>query len=241
MFSKKNNPSGFYVYMYIRKNGTPYYIGKGKGSRAWDKHCVKVPTEKRIIILYYGLTEMWSLAMERWYIRWYGRKDNGTGILRNLTDGGDGTSGMIPWNKNKKMPLSVREKMSVACTGRIQSKEMIENRANKNRGKKRSSNQLLIMSVAQQLRHKTSSVSQETKDKISKSRVGKIPWNKNKKTNASSHNAKKWMIINLQTDESYVIESLHKWCDDKNLKYKSVHMAMSRGNSYKKLYKILAI
>jgi len=92
----------YYVYAYIRskdsataKAGTPYYIGKGKDKRAWSKdHTIHLPKNpKYIIILESNLSEIGALALERRYIRWYGRMDKNSGILRNLTDGGDGGGG----------------------------------------------------------------------------------------------------------------------------------------------------
>ena len=59
-YTKNNPPVGYYVYAYLRKsNNTPYYIGKGKGARAWaDHNSITVPNNKKIVILEQNLTDI---------------------------------------------------------------------------------------------------------------------------------------------------------------------------------------
>lgn len=94
LFSRKNPPEGFYVYLYLREDATPYYVGKGKNLRAWAKHNVNLPRdEDRIVFIARNLSESEAHLLEKRLIASYGRKNNNTGILRNLTDGGEGISG----------------------------------------------------------------------------------------------------------------------------------------------------
>jgi hypothetical protein len=101
----------YYTYAYLREDRTPYYIGKGCGRRIRSKQRnINPPKDKsRIIFLKQNLTEEEAFRHEKYMIAVFGRKDLGTGILHNRTNGGEGASGRI---KNKEEREKIRARMS---------------------------------------------------------------------------------------------------------------------------------
>ena len=153
------NPYRFYTYAYLREDRTPYYIGKGEGKRIYKKGKGEInpPKDKsRIIFLKQNLTEEEAFKYEKYMIAVFGRKDLGTGILRNRTNGGDGASGfvvsdyhrncIIRANTGRKVSEETRKKLREVSTGRKLSDET------KNK----------ISKI-----HKGKELSEETKNKIS--------------------------------------------------------------------------
>ena len=140
----------YYTYAYLRKDGTPYYIGKGHGHRAYKRTGRRCPTPKdksRIVFLKTDLTEEQALKHEVYMIAILGRKDKGTGILRNLTDGGEGITGatrtedfckrMSEVHSGKTISVAHKKALSKAHTGRKLSAEHKRKVGNALRGKKK--------------------------------------------------------------------------------------------------------
>jgi hypothetical protein len=97
-----------YVYRHIRLDkNEPFYIGigsdskykranarfKGDRNNIWNKIVAK--TNYQVQILFDDISWEDAIEKEKEFIALYGRKDNSTGILANMTDGGEGVVGRI--------------------------------------------------------------------------------------------------------------------------------------------------
>ena len=117
----------FYVYMYVRDDGTPWYIGKGSKYRRrhYNHHLPREfqrPADEFIITVKENMTEAAAFALEIELIAKYKRKCDG-GILVNKCLGGSGTKGFkhspdrpSPM-KGKQHSAEAKAKMSVAKQG----------------------------------------------------------------------------------------------------------------------------
>ena len=164
------NPNRFYTYAYLREDRTPYYIGKGQGKRRYQtdgKPCSKPPKD-RIIFLKQNLTEEEAFKHEIYMIAVFGRKDLGTGILHNRSDGGEG-----PSNPSEE----TRKKMRENRIGKTSSEQSRNKMSESRRGSK---NHFYGKQHTEETKAKLKeanigkTLSEEIKTKIGKSNTGRI-------------------------------------------------------------------
>jgi len=144
----ENEKRSSYVYYHTRidKNEI-FYIGIGSNSRN-DKYLrayqigkrrnkiwndIVLKTKYNVKIMFNNLTWNEACNIEKKLILLYGRIDTKTGVLSNMTDGGDGVLGckksletrqkMSEWHKGKVFSLETRQKMSKVNTGKKLSEE----------------------------------------------------------------------------------------------------------------------
>jgi hypothetical protein len=83
----------FYSYLWLRADGTPYYAGKGKERRAFVRHrlggVLSPPPDRSRILIFPMANEAEAFESEIALIDLFGRKDLGTGCLRNESAGGE--------------------------------------------------------------------------------------------------------------------------------------------------------
>lgn len=151
----------FYVYVHRRASDlTPFYVGKGKGLRAWRKwgrsdFWKRVAAKHGVVIeiLAAGLSEESAFILERATIQEIGR-----GALCNLTDGGEGNSGHSHTDETKS-------RISAAHVGKKKSPEAVAKSAAAKKGKPHSAETKARMSAVRKGRTHSAEAIQKMRDK----------------------------------------------------------------------------
>jgi len=148
--------SEFYVYVYKKPNGTPFYVGKGKDDRDsyhlkealkestidCNKH--KISTIRKIVAagdsvvierVCSNLPEDMAFELEGFLIEEIGRADLGKGPLCNMTNGGEGLSGLIRDISGENNPNYGRRGEAAIWFGRKHTQETKNKMANAQKGR----------------------------------------------------------------------------------------------------------
>jgi hypothetical protein len=175
-----------YVYQHIRKDtNQPFYIGIGSDlnfyrankfserNEIWER--IKNKTEILVEILHNNIEWEEACEIEIQLIKKYGRINNKTGILSNMTDGGEGTLNKVISDdtryllgngvRGKQRTDESRLKQSITSKGIKKTKEHSEKIRQYRLGKK---------------------MSEESKKKMSENSKGRQTWNKGVKFSEES-------------------------------------------------------
>lgn len=244
----------------------PYYVGKGKDRRAAShfkdsqlkkkshkNHTIKMildagfDPEKYVTITPSRRTDWMAQALEIDLIAGIGRRDQGTGPLTNLTDGGDGAAGhseetrekirqaklgsvlspehrAVFTNKGRKFSPEHRQKLSVSSRGRKHSKETRQLLQMINTGKKRSAESIERTAEANRGKKRTL----EQRQRISASLKGK-PKSAEHVANIMKARANLVVPCKLFLTHKGQTKSLQDWSTELDLRYGTLKARYHKG------------
>jgi hypothetical protein len=204
----------YYVYAYLREDNTPFYIGKGQDTRIDRKHRFTIPPRNRRRILCYFEQEQDAFEHEMFLISFYGRKDLGTGILRNMTDGGEGASGYKHTDEAKEVIGDAKrgeknhnygKSLSTDTRNRISQKKIGKTHTAETRNKMSESRS------GEKNHNYGKSLSTDTRNRISKSLTGENGWwyGKTHKEDTIDRMKTSWVVRRAKKYEDLHFSILH--------------------------------
>ena len=186
-----------------------FYIGIGNIKRPYSKHN-RNKYWKNIVnkhgyeiqILKSDLTWENACELEKFLISWYGRQDNNTGILINMTDGGDGTLGI-----KKQFPEHLKENVKI----RMLNNKYLLGHIHSNETKNKISNSLKGRIVSENTRIKLSLLKlNKSNDKILNRKHSNEELSKMINRDLLLDNKEITIILDLETGIFYTIKDLSK-------------------------------
>lgn len=174
-----------YVYRHIRLDkNEPFYIGIGKKpnyARATQTHgrnkiwkAIVAKTAYEIEILFDDITWEEANDKEMEFIALYGKICNQTGILANLTDGGDGKKG-VPHAEETKALMSRKMKGNLNGLGHKKSEEELKRMSERMKGKRMSEESIKKMAQTKRGKKQSPEAIAKRTEAIRKTREAKGP------------------------------------------------------------------